>query len=290
MNRTGTAMPNSPTGTFPEDRNDTGRAHWEAVAAEWADNHPEALWRLHSDAVNARLVARWLPEGSGGTLLKTDLFDEAVSGGLGEALRGRAGRIVGADVSQGTAREAARRAPIVRAVRADVRRLPLADGSVDTILSNSTLDHFDRRDEFERGVAELFRVLRPGGRLLLTLDNRANPVVAVRNALPFPLLNRLGLLPYYVGWTCGPGALRRHLTAAGFEVQEMDAILHCPRLLAIKISTVLARRAGARAQRRFLDRLLDFERLARWPTRFLTGYYIAVRATRPSSPTNRKDA
>lgn len=269
---------------------DESRVHWDDVAAAWAGHNPEGLWRLHSDAVNARLLARWLPEGTPGTLLKTDLFDEAVSPGLMSSLERRADRILGADISRETARRAAGRADRLRAFCADVRRLPLADGSIDTILSNSTLDHFERREELERGLTELHRVLRPGGRLLLTLDNRVNPVVALRNALPFPLLNKLGLLPYYVGWTCGPGTLIRLLRNAGFEVQDVDAILHCPRLLAIKISAVLDRRAGAREQRRFLDRLLSFERLARWPTRFLTGYYIAVRATRPPTPDHRKDA
>lgn len=276
--------------SLPPNSPDPHRAHWDDVAAEWAADNPEALWRLHSDAVNARLVARWLPEGSPGTLLKTDLFDEAVSRGLWACLEPRAERVIGSDISHGTAREAATRAPGLGSFRADVRALPLPEGCVDTILSNSTLDHFRRREEVARSLFELHRVLKPGGRLLLTLDNGWNPIVAVRNALPFALLNRMGLLPYYVGWTCGPAELRRLLTQAGFQVQEMDAILHCPRLMAIKISTLLARRAGAKTQRRFLDTLLKFERLARWPTRYLTGYFIAVRATRTQPLNQRKDA
>jgi hypothetical protein len=42
----------------------------------------QRLWRAHSDAVNKALVARWRPVGQMDTLLKTDLFDEAVSDGL----------------------------------------------------------------------------------------------------------------------------------------------------------------------------------------------------------------
>ncbi len=44
---------------------------------------------------------------------------------------------------------------------ADVRELPFADGSFDAVTCNHTLYHVDDRD---RAVAELARVLRPGGR------------------------------------------------------------------------------------------------------------------------------
>ena len=44
---------------------------------------------------------------------------------------------------------------------ADVRELPFADASFDAVTCNHTLYHVDDRD---RAVAELARVLRPGGR------------------------------------------------------------------------------------------------------------------------------
>ena len=34
--------------------------HWEDVGHAWTAAQPEALWRLHSDAVNRRLLRRWL--------------------------------------------------------------------------------------------------------------------------------------------------------------------------------------------------------------------------------------
>ena len=84
----------------------------------------------------------------------------------------------------------------------------------------STLDHFRSHSEIVTSLRELLRVLRPGGQLLLTLDNPANPLVGLRNALPFGLLHRLRIVPYYVGATCGPRGLRRLLPQVGFEVLE----------------------------------------------------------------------
>ena len=52
-----------------------------------------------------KLLARWLPAGITPRLLKTDLFDEAATGGLHDLLKERAALVVGMDVSAVTARE-----------------------------------------------------------------------------------------------------------------------------------------------------------------------------------------
>ncbi len=50
--------------------------------------------------------------------------------------------------------------------RADIRRLPLPDATYDVVIANHVLEHVD---DDRRAVAELFRVLRPGGTALLTV-------------------------------------------------------------------------------------------------------------------------
>lgn len=254
--------------------------HWDDVGHAWTAAQPEALWRLHSDAVNRRLLRRWLPPAPVARLLKTDLFDEAATGGLHNLLKERATLVVGMDLSAVTAREARRRADGLTATRADARALPFADAAFDVIVSNSTLDHFESRDEIVASLRELRRILKPGGQLILTLDNLANPVVAVRNAIPFAWLKRLGIMRYFVGVSCGPRGMRKLLIESGWRIEEMDAVLHCPRFFSIQVGEWLYRRAGAAAQRRYLDTLLKFEGLARWPTCYLTGYFVAARAVR----------
>lgn len=262
----------------------TAADQWDDVGHAWTAAQPEALWRLHSDAINRRLLARWLPPAPVARLLKTDLFDEAATGGLHDLLKTRAGLVVGMDVSAVTAREARRRADGLTATRADARSLPFADAAFDVIVSNSTLDHFETREEIVASLRELRRILKPGGRMIITLDNLANPVVAVRNAIPFAWLKRLGIMRYFVGVTCGPRGMRRLLEESGWRIEEMDAVLHCPRFFSIQVGEWLYRRAGAAAQRRYLDTLLKFEGLARWPTRFITGYFVAARAVRADAP------
>jgi SAM-dependent methyltransferase len=256
---------------------ETSAGYWDTVLESGATDRPPLLWRDHSDAVNAALVLRWLDRRPRDLLLKTDLYDEAVAGGLYPALAGLADRIAGIDISPAIVRAAQERYPGLEASLADVRELPFGDGEVDTIVSNSTLDHFDSRADLERGLAELHRVLRPGGELVVTLDNGANPIVALRNVLPTGFQRVLGV-PYFVGATCGPRRLRALLDEIGFEISETASVMHCPRILAVAAARSLERRGGPRASRRYLRALHAFERLGRLPTRYATGYFVAAHA------------
>lgn len=258
---------------------DAGK-YWDRVAREWREGRPQQLWRAYSDALYREFLDGWLPAGDWGRLLKTDLFDEAVGEGLYGALAARAHGVVGVDLSVETGSRARCRHPGLLAAGADVRQLPFAPGSFDAVFSNSTLDHFDSREEIVDSLREIGRVLRPGGTLVLTLDNLGNPVVALRQALPFGLLNALGLVPYRVGATHGPAGLRRALEQSGFSVARLGAVLHCPRAPAVAAARVLGAVGSRRLQEGLLRVLGGFERLARWPTRYATGYFLAARATR----------
>lgn len=252
--------------------------YWDGILEEWLANDRDVLWRRYMDALHSSLFAGWLCAAHAERLLKTDLFDEAVSEGL-EALAVKAELAVGIDLSTRVAEVARRRHPVWIAVVADVRRLPFADGAFDTILSNSTLDHFDSVHEIALALSELHRVLRPGGHLLLTLDNAANPIVALRQALPGGFWRRLGLVPYVTGATVGPRRLRQMMASLSLRVVKMRSFLHVPRFWAVRCARRL-NQAPNTQQRRFLNHLRRWERLTDLPSRWLTGYFIALLATK----------
>lgn len=256
---------------------DAEAEYWNAIAQHWQASCPQPLWRAHSNATNIALLQRWLYPESIQSLLKTDLFDEACSDGLYPFLQTKSAQVTGIDLSSHIVQAAKRRYPKLNATLADARHLPFANHQFETIVSNSTLDHFQNQDELILGLQELHRVLATQGQLILTLDNLANPVIAVRNALPFTWLHWLGILPYYVGVSCTPKQLRQLLEQIGFEVVAMEAMLHCPRVLAVKLAEVVSR-APLSIQQHFLQALMAFERLATLPTSYLTGHFIAVNA------------
>ncbi|MDX6510594.1 MAG: hypothetical protein QOE36_98 [Gaiellaceae bacterium] len=282
-------LPGTAGGSLPPG-SESDSQYWDEIADIWEAAQAQALWREHSDTVNRSLFDGWLPFGLD-RVLKTDLWDEAMGEGLYPVLSTRANAVTGVDISGAIVEAARSRYPSLEGVVADVRRLPFEDASFDGIVSNSSLDHFESAGDIVASIRELRRVLRSDGHLLLTLDNPANPLVALAKMLPRKALNRLwlrygeasarlGMLPYYVGATYGQRRLRRLLAEEGFDVREVRAVVHSPRVIAVLLANVLENRGSTEAQERFLRRLMTLERLGTWPTRFVTGHFVAVRAVR----------
>lgn len=119
---------------------------------------------------------------------------------------------------------------------ADVRRLPFRPAAFDGVLSTSTLDHFDDAAGIDVALGELARVLRPGGRLVLTLDNLANPLIRLRNALPRGAARRTGLVPFAVGATHDEPGGRAALERAGFTVEASAHLLHAPHVVGTRLA------------------------------------------------------
>jgi len=260
-------------------------AYWDGVGKAWKNTRPDRLWREYTDRLQIALLDRWLespsphPGGVQPTALKTDLFDEVAGRGLVSHLSTKGYCTTGIDISPVVVAEALRRNPKLHAQVADVRTLSFADASFDLIYSGSTLDHFATVADIAQAMQELVRVLRPAGRLLLTLDNPLNPLVWLRNGPLLNLLCRWGIVPYAVGATLGPKRLANLVRESGLEVLHTAAILHCPRVLAVWRAGRLEGQTAA-AQERFLASLARWECFEQWPTRFVTGHFTAILAVK----------
>ena len=216
----------------------------------------------------------------GARVLKTDCFDEALgTPHPAAAIAARAWRPVAVDVGLTIAAGAARNGGAGIAV-ADVRRLPYPDGAIDAVFSNSTLDHFADAGEIGKALAEIRRVLRPGGRLLLTLDNPRHPLVALRNALPRRATEAAGITHFYVGATLAMSAARRLLARLGFEPRGAGYLMHAPRWWSIRRLARVERDKPERIPF-LIKRLLAAERAARWPSAPLTGHFLWIDAAIP---------
>jgi len=203
------------------------RSFWAGVGARFPDLAGAASTRYYAEN-EQRLFTEHFPALGGLSILKTDLWDEARNTRILVWAHAHGARAFGVDISMPTVRLAREafgetgRLPGLRAAVGDVRDLPFADGSFDAIYSMGTIEHFA---ETERAVAEMARVLKPGGRAIVGVPNRLDPFL---RPLLATVMQFLGIYGYGYEKSYTRAALRQMLERAGLEVVAETAILFIP--------------------------------------------------------------
>lgn len=143
-----------------------------------------------------------------------DVLDVGFGGGVGISLvldRLSTGRLTGIEISEEMLRRGREQfvdeigRGVLRLLKASVDAVPLADDSFDRVYTVNTIFFWP---DVQAGLAELHRVLRPGGRLIV-----AAPPAA------FPLARVFGLAP--TGAASGVRDVLRAVEAAGFTGVEL---------------------------------------------------------------------
>jgi SAM-dependent methyltransferase len=149
-----------------------------------------------------------------------DVLEVGCGEGYGTALlAGVARRIVGIDYDALTVVHAAAAYPQARFVRANLAALPFPDASVDAVVTLQVIEHVWNHAEF---VRECLRVLRAGGRLLVTTPNR----LTFSPGLDTPVN------PFHTKEFTA-GELTHLLERCGFRTERVMGLHAAPRLAAL---------------------------------------------------------
>jgi SAM-dependent methyltransferase len=259
--------------------------NWNQVAETWpSKGYHNKILAEHKRKTHLSLLARWTNIADGHKILKTDLFAEAFDSeqfifDIAEAN----GNLVGIDRSSKIvikAKYSAERHGLYagKYLCCDVKHLPLQDNSIDLIISDSTLDHFPRETDIVTALEELWRVLRVGGTLILTMDNKSN--LTYPPYISFRLWMRLRLSPYFIGKTISPNKQRHTMEEIGFSIEQSTAIFHYPHpdVLVRWLESFLRKISRGRIDNTIRSALSLLDKLEGKKTEYLTGRYIAIKA------------
>lgn len=179
----------------------TGERTVPGIAEEnyWFRRHEAAYLAVRDYCVDAVVLEAGCGEGYG-----ADLFAEV------------ARLVCGVDYDELTVRHVAKAYPRVLALRGNLVSLPIRSSTVDAVANLQVIEHLWDQPAF---LAECHRVLRPGGRLLITTPNR----------ITFSPGRDTPLNPFHTRELSG-AELADLLRGTGFAVERLEGVHHGPDL------------------------------------------------------------
>src|SRR5581483_594157 len=181
---------------------------WGARAQDWAAYLEQVCLPLHGAALDAARVTRG-----------TRLLDAGCGAGLLALLASlRGARVTALDASAGLLAVARQRLPAADVREGDLEALPFADASFDAVTAVNSLFY---AADMAAAMRELVRVVRPGGRVVVTAWGRSEFLAAMMPALgPLMPPPPPGVESGHPGTLSEPGALAAVLARAGLRVAE----------------------------------------------------------------------
>ncbi len=146
---------------------------------------------------------------------------EVLEAGCGEGygadlIASSARRVVAVDYDATTVAHVRTRYPRVEVLAANLAAVPMPDASVDVVVNFQVIEHLWDQPQF---ITECLRLLRPGGRLLISTPNR----------ITFTPSSDTPVNPFHTR-ELNAAELRELLEDGGFRVEALYGVFHGPRL------------------------------------------------------------
>ena len=164
----------------------------------------ENYWFRRHEVVYERLADRCADR---------DVLEAGCGEGYGaDLIAGVARRVIGLDYDESAVAHVRARYPRVEMRHGNLASLPLADAEVDVVVNFQVIEHLWDQAQF---VAECFRVLRPGGVLLVSTPNR----------ITFSPGRDTPINPFHTR-ELNAAELTELVTSVGFSVEAMLGVFH----------------------------------------------------------------
>lgn len=142
-------------------------SHFDAIAEVYDESLPAHVVE-HYLTKRARFIAAQCPVGSG-------LDVGCGTGVLAERMAGLGLQMTGVDPSEGMLEIMRARTDTVTAVHGSATDLPFATGSFDVVFTVAVMHHIADPDDVRAALAEMVRVVKPGGTIVIWDHNPRNP-------------------------------------------------------------------------------------------------------------------
>jgi len=254
--------------------------YWDSITSKIKNYHLEKNVAVYKRNEHIELIKSWSAGLEGKTILKTDLYEEAFGNDhLLFWLIEQNAKIYGMDISFKVTNKAKINAGkqgvyFKNGVVTDVRSCSFRDESFDLIISNSTLDNLAACD-VSAALSELKRILKPTGILILTLDNAHNPLYL----LGYYLEKLLNTNKYYQGRCYSVKRGKLLVEQSNFLVRDVTAIVHIPTPFN-RLAILLKKSDSILVENLVKYCVTLFSKLGKRKTKFLTGWFIALKLTR----------
>lgn len=243
---------------------------WDEIAV-YGDYQNKAL-RDYMNSQYSSLIIRWIGSVRNKSILKTDMYEEALNGKSVLYIFRQYNKIRGVDISKLVINKVAKNPALsfISGLKVgDIRDKIFRKAEFDIILSLSTLDHIPKKD-FTKALDNINCGLKREGTLILSLNNSSNIMFYIIHKIDS--LVRLKFPSYFYSM----GETKKALSKTGFTVLNEDYTVFIPPLF--RTFANMTEKSGSKMLNKVTAWLISKLEIKNCLFRKVFGYYLVVHA------------
>lgn len=239
---------------------------WDHFFQKSKSHHLSKSIAEYKKSETRKLIIKWLKNELHKKTLKTDCYEEVFSY---DSVVDLFSNITIIDISRRAIEIAKRNFPNKKFLVGDICKLPFKNNSFDVIVSLSTIDNISYK-KVNAALKEIKRVLKPKGKLLITIDNKENLLYSF-----FYFLNKyLKFTKYYQDRCYSRQEIIKLLDKHNFKIEKIESLIHV--IPGTNFLVKFIEKINYRYMPEFIFKIARF--LSKSKIRFQAGWFISILA------------